>query len=92
MKNPDIIVMINTLLVSIMGVSMSVLSFFLKDVYRDYKKLSEQVNNLHREVSTNVRLFHEQIQLIQKQNERHRQQIERIQQERARSWTGTPDH
>lgn len=84
MKNPEIIIMINTLLVSLMGVSMSVLSFFLKDVYRDYKKLSEQVNHLHREVNTHMRLSQEQMQLAQKLTERHRQQIEQLQRQCAK--------
>ena len=71
-----------------MGLSISVLSFFLKDVYRDYKKLTEQVNALHREVSTNVRLFHELIQLTQKQTERNRERIEQLQ--RAQTKVSSP--
>lgn len=78
MENTEFIFTINALLISLLGAGLSVLCFFLKDVYRDHKKLQEEVNVLQREVSTYHRLSQEQLQLTRQQTERNREQVERL--------------
>ncbi len=73
MENSELLLMANALLMSLLGIGVSVLSFFLKDVYRDHKKLQDKVNTLQREASTHQRLYQEHIKLLQwqvKHNER----------------------
>ncbi|MEM6844279.1 MAG: hypothetical protein AAF944_08280 [Bacteroidota bacterium] len=76
MENIELLLTVNALLVSVLGIGMSLLSFFLKDVYRDHKKLQDQVHLLKGEVKSYQRLYQEQIRMVQKQSERNREQMD----------------
>ncbi|MEM9674611.1 MAG: hypothetical protein ACFB15_12605 [Cyclobacteriaceae bacterium] len=78
MENTEFLLMINALLMSLLGAGLSVICFFLKDVYRDHKKLQEKVNALQREVATHHRLSQERMHLMQQQSDRNREQIEQL--------------
>ena len=101
MENSELLLMVNALLVSLLGIGVSMLSFFLKDVYRDHKKLQDKVNTLQREASTHQRLFQEHIQLIQLQAKQDREQLEQLKflsanknrvnlQNKLKYWSGSP--
>ena len=78
MENTELLLAANALLVSLLGIGVSLLNFFLKDVYRDHKKLQHQVHDLRREVESHRRLRQEQIKMIQKHAERNREQLEML--------------
>ena len=78
MENTEFFLTINALLLSLVGAGLSVISFFLKDVYRDHKKLQERVNTLQQEVTTHHRLSQERMHLTQQQSDRNREQIEQL--------------
>jgi len=63
---------------SLLGAGLSVICFFLKDVYRDHKRLQEKVIALQRDVNTHHRLSQERLHLTQQQSDRNREQIEQL--------------
>lgn len=78
MENSELLLAANALLVGILGVGISVLSFFLKDVYRDFKKLQDKVSTLQQEATTHQRICQEHIRLIQLQAKHNREQLEQL--------------
>jgi len=78
MENTELLLIINALLMSLLGAGLSVICFFLKDVYREHKRLQEKVIALQREVNTHHRLSQVLLRLTQRQSDRNREQIEQL--------------
>lgn len=72
MNDSDILVLTNTFLLSIVSIASLLISFFLKDLYQDYKNQADKVNDLHRKLDTHSKLFEELMHI-------RREQIERLQ-------------
>ena len=75
----------NTLLLSVVSVASLMISFFLKDLYRDYKNQAEKVNTLHRELDIQSKLFEELMQVTQQQLNRLYERLDEIDRQR-RNW------
>ena len=75
---------INTLLLSVVSAASLLISFFLKDLYQDYKRQAEQVNTLHRELHIHRTLFEELMQITQQQIERLQERMD--QRDQHRDW------
>ena len=82
MKNPEFVTLMNTLLLSIISVASLIISFFLKDLYQDYKSQVEKVNTLHRELDIHNKLFEELMQITQEQMKRLHERIDKLDQRR----------
>ena len=76
--------LMNTFLLSIVSVASLIISFFLKDLYQDYKSQAEKVNTLHRELDIHSKLFEELLQITQQQVERLQERLDKLDQ--RRSW------
>ena len=79
MENSEILLTVNALLVSLVGTGLSVLSFFLKDVYHDHKKLQDKVIALQQEVNTHHRLAQEYFKRTQQQMDHHGRTLDQLQ-------------
>lgn len=75
MENSSYIVLINSFLLSISSTAFLIISFFLKDLYRDYKKQVEKTNQMHAELNVHVKLFEELTQIFQSQMEELQKRI-----------------
>ncbi len=85
MNDPEMMTLMNTLLLSVVSVASLMISFFLKDLYRDYKNQAEKVNTLHRELDTQSKLFEELMQVTQQQLNRLYERLDEIDRQR-RHW------
>ena len=74
--------LMNTLLLSVVSIASLIISFFLKDLYQDYKSQAERVNTLHRELDIHSKLFEELMQITQQQVERLHERLDKIDQRR----------
>lgn len=84
MKDPDILIIVNSFLLSMTSAAFLIISFFLKDLYRDFKKQMEKTNGMHAELNIHVKLFQELSQIFQNQMEELNRRITSLEQE-ARS-------
>ena len=82
MKNPELVTLMNTLLLSVVSVASLIISFFLKDLYQDYKSQAEKVNTLHRELGIHNKLFEELMQITQEQMKRLHERMDKLDQRR----------
>ena len=82
MKDPELMTLMNTLLLSVVSIASLIISFFLKDLYQDYKSQAERVNMLHRELDIHSKLFEELMQITQQQVERLHERLDKIDQRR----------
>ena len=78
MQNTEMISLVNTFLLSALSIASLLISFFLKDLYRDYKEQVGQVNRLHRELDTHRRLFEELRLLEQQKTDRLQSRLDRL--------------
>ncbi|MGB3852340.1 MAG: hypothetical protein WA958_20415 [Tunicatimonas sp.] len=78
MENPELITLLNTVLLSVVSMAALLVGFFLKDLYRDYKNQIEKVNALHRELDTHNKLFDELLQINQQQLNRLHERMNRL--------------
>lgn len=69
--------MTNTFLLSVVSIASLIISFFLKDLYQDYKRQTEKVNTLHRELDVHRKLAEERIQLAQQEIDRLHNRLDR---------------
>ena len=77
--------LMNTFLLSVVSVASLLISFFLKDLYQDYKKQAEKVNTLHRELGIHNKLFEELMQITQQQLDRLHKRLDKLESQR-RDW------
>lgn len=81
MKDPTILVAINSFLLSITSAAFLIISFFLKDIYRDFKKQMEKTQEMHAELNVHVKLFQELSQIFQSQMEELHRRVARLEHE-----------
>ena len=74
--------LMNTFLLSIVSVASLIISFFLKDLYQDYKSQAEKVNTLHRELDIHSKLFEELMHITKQQVERLQERLDKLDQRR----------
>lgn len=77
MKDPELIMMTNTFLLSVVSIASLIISFFLKDLYQDYKRQTEKVNTLHRELDVHRKLAEQLMQLAQQEIDRLHERLDR---------------
>ena len=82
MNDPEVITLMNTFLLSVVSVASLIISFFLKDLYQDYKSQAEKVNRLHRELDIHSKLFEELMHITQQQVERLQERLDKLDQRR----------
>ena len=82
MENPELMTLMNTFLLSVVSIASLIISFFLKDLYQDYKQQSERVNTLRRELDIHSKLFEELMQITQQQVERLHERLDKLDQRR----------
>lgn len=82
MKDPELMTLMNTFLLSVVSIASLLISFFLKDLYRDYKNQAEKVNTLHRELDIHSKLFDELMQVTQQQLDRLYERLEEMDRQR----------
>ena len=85
MNDPELMTLMNTFLLSVVSIASLIISFFLKDLYRDYKSQAEKVNTLHRELDIHSKLFDELMQVTQQQLDRLYERLDEIDRQR-RHW------
>ena len=78
MQDTEMITLANTFLLSALSIASLLISFFLKDLYRDYKEQADRVNRLHRELDTHRRLFDELRRLEQHEANRLQDRLDRL--------------
>lgn len=81
MKDPTILIAINSFLLSITSAAFLIISFFLKDLYQDFKKQIEKTNEMHAELNVHVKLFQELTQMFQNQMEELNRRVARLEHE-----------
>lgn len=81
MQDPNILIVINSFLLSITSAAFLIISFFLKDLYQDFKKQIEKTNQMHAELNVHVKLFQELSQMFQSQMEELSRRVARLEQE-----------
>lgn len=84
-NNPEVLSLVNSFLLSLISFISLIISFLLKDFYRDYKDQIERVNRLHRELNVHSKLFEELMHINNQQIERLHERIDRLEQQR--SWS-----
>ena len=83
MNSPELMTLLNTLLLSVVSIASLIISFFLKDLYQDYKNQAEKVNTLHRELHIHSKLFEELMQITQQQVERLHERMDKLDERRG---------
>ena len=78
MKDPELITMTNTFLLSVVSIASLIISFFLKDLYHDYKRQAEKVNTLHRELHVYRKLSEELMHVAQQEIGRLHERLDRL--------------
>jgi hypothetical protein len=56
MDKAEILLIVNSVLLSFLSVMFVIIGYFLKDLHRDFKQMVEKVNNLYSEHKTHVTL------------------------------------
>lgn len=82
MENSSYLILVNSFLLSISSSAFLIISFFLKDLYKDYKKQVEKTNQMHAELNTHVRLFEGLSQVFQTQMEALQERIVSLEKKR----------
>lgn len=78
MKSPELLLLTNTFLLSALSIASLLISFFLKDLYQDYKKQAERVNTLRRELDVHRKWAEELARIRQEQLERLQSQLDEL--------------
>ncbi len=75
------LIAINSLLLSITTAAFLIISFFLKDLYKDFKGQIEKTNALHAQLHVHVKLFQELTQIFRHQIEDLNRRMDRLERE-----------
>ncbi len=78
MKDSSIFILVNSVLLSVTSTAFLIISFFLKDLYKDFKKQIERTNEMHADLNVHVKLFQELSQVFQHQMEELKDRISRL--------------
>ena len=78
MESPELLLLTNTFLLSAVSIASLLISFFLKDLYRDYKNQAEKVNTLHRELEVHRKCSEELMRIRQEHIERLQSQLDEL--------------
>jgi hypothetical protein len=85
MDKAQLLLMINSILLSFLSVMFIVIGYFLKDLHKDFKQMVERVNNLYSEHNTHVKLsqnfdtsMNDKVGYLQRQVKRLNQRCEKL--------------
>lgn len=78
MKNPEILLLINSFLLTIVTLSFLVIGYFLKSLHKDFKDLIGRVNQLYLELNTHARLFDTLSKAFQSRLEDHDDRLKKL--------------
>ena len=67
MKTTDILLVVNSILLGLVGLLFGLIGYLLKDLHRDFKNMFERVNKLHSELTSHVKVFENLSRLFQRQ-------------------------
>jgi predicted PurR-regulated permease PerM len=67
MEKTEVLLIINSVLLSIVSILFLIVGYFLKDLHKDFKQLIERVNNLYSDLNKHVNLFDRLTQVFQRQ-------------------------
>lgn len=67
MDKMELLLIVNSVLLGFVSILIMVVSYFLKDLHKDFKQLVERVNKVSSDVSTHVNLFDRLSQVFQRQ-------------------------
>lgn len=78
MKDPELIALTNTFLLSVVSMASLIVSFFLKNLYQDYKEQAERVHTLRRELDTHRKLSEELMRISEQQVARLHERLDKL--------------
>ncbi len=78
MSNPEMWLIINSILLGVISLLFFVIGYFLKDLHKDFKKMIERVNIVHNELNTHISLFENLTKVFQKQIDRLSERIKQL--------------
>ena len=78
MKNTELLLLINSFLLTIVTMAFLVIGYFLKGLHRDFKNLIDRVNSLYTEVNTHVRISDTLSKAFQRQLDNQDQRLDKL--------------
>ena len=78
MNNTETLLIINSILLGLIGILFFALSYFLKNLHKDFKNMVEKVNTVHGELYTHLNLFQNLTRLFKKQIKGLKKRIRQI--------------
>ena len=78
MNNTETLLIINSILLGFIGILFFALSYFLKNLHKDFKLMVEKVNTVHGELYTHLTVFESLTKLFQKQIDGLKKRIKQI--------------
>ena len=78
MSNPEMWLIINSILLGIISLLFFVIGYFLKDLHKDFKKMIERVNTVNSELNSHIDLFENIYKVFQKQIDRLNERLKQL--------------
>lgn len=78
MKSTELLLLINSILLTLVTLSFLVIGYFLKSLHRDFKSLIERVNSLYAELNTHARLFDTLSSAFQRRLDNHGDRLQKL--------------
>ena len=78
MKSTEILLVINSILLGLIGILFLAIGYFLKNLHKDFKHMVEKVNTVHGELYTHLTVFEKLTKLFQKQIDGLKKRIKQI--------------
>ncbi|MDO9185883.1 MAG: hypothetical protein Q7W13_07720 [Bacteroidia bacterium] len=85
MEKTEILLLINSVLLSIISIMFLVIGYFLKDLHKDFKKLIERVNKLYSDLYSHISLFDGISKIFQKQIDALQNRIEQLEEKKVKN-------
>jgi len=76
MDKIEVLLIINSILLSLLALLFGVVTYFLKDLHKEFKKLIEKVNELYSDLHIHITLFDKISSLFEKRIDNLEQRVE----------------